>query len=269
MKQKCFWGIIVLSFFIIIVFGVQVEQYLEILFALIFDDNTGAEFVRNIFIAFFSIALGIPAGLEINRRWHNKQDRQRQIQLLKQLKNMFKENLGYLKRILEEMNKGLISIPSFPLDLVTLNGTSQYRHEIVLNSELLRKIDKAHFELVHVDRRLEILQLRYANTNATMELNVTESMKIHDSMKKQEFKKLYNKTFGSDHRRRPNIPFNNYEAAIFNIKRGTIELAFGLSELTNDSDELHREGGAYRRCKEVIEDIDKELRNLGCTNTES
>ena len=233
--KKCLFSILGILLFIIIVvtivvtLDIPVKQYFESFYELLFDDNTGAEFARNIFIAFFSVALGIPAGLEINRRWHKNQEIQRQTQLLKILRDKFCENQGYLKQILDEMNEGLIRIPSFPLDLVTLNGTSQYRHEIISNPELLREIDKAHFELIHVDRRLEILQLRFISSTATRELNFEESMHIHDCMKKyREFKRLYNLTFDSNNKRIPDIPLiaMKQQSLILNKVLSVLPLAY-------------------------------------------
>ena len=236
-----------------------------------FNDSTEAEFLRNVALAVTSIAIGIPTGLEINRIWHKIQDNHRKIQLLIQLKNVFIENLGYLNAVVREMNEGLLRIPSFPLDLVTLDATSQYRYELITNSELLSKIDKAHFELIHVNRRLEIQQQSVSRKVQNSELSIPEKDSLVKLMKKHnELVPLAKRLCGEDLKGIPQMPIYASDESIFMTKKGTIKLAVGLSDYSEkEQDRLHNGGGAYGYCKTAIDAIHEELKKLGYTNSES
>ena len=239
--------------------------------AFLFANTTLAEFIRNLILAFISIALGIPTGLAINRCWQSIQDKQRKILLLEQLKKVFETNLGYLDELLRVMSKGLVDVPSFPLDLVTLEATSEFRYELISNSELLIKIDKAYYELVHVNGRLQFLQQGLVQKYEKRKLSPLVVNKICYKLKEyHEFIPLCKILCDEDLSRTPEIALDLNEENVFWNKINTIELAVGLTKLSEKFEgEIHNKGGAYSHCKIAIEAIDEELNNLGYTNTES
>ena len=224
-----------------------------------FYKNTYAEYFRNVVLAFVSIAIRIPAGLEINRNWQNIQDDNKKKQLLNSLRLVFQKNQEYLDQVFIQMLIELRNVPSFNLDLITLDATSHIRHELLSDQDLLKVIDKAHFELAHVDRRLALAQqLVITHPDISCDpLQATSHIK-NEMQRFEETAGLYNKYFGDD----KDTTFNPIDKVVFDLKVGTLNLAVGLTDKDKDKENYklsHRQENAYDCCQKAIDAIEKEL----------
>ncbi len=135
-----------------------------------FGSEPYQEFTRNVVLSLISLALGIPFGLSLNRIWQSRQDQEKKKQLLSVLRTVFEKNIELLQTSLDVMQQDFLCYPTFPLDLITLEATTKIRYQLIQDVQLAKLIDKAHFEILHANRRIEI----QVSAN-------TESIETHDS----------------------------------------------------------------------------------------
>lgn len=130
------------------------------LFGWMFSESLYAEFLRNLIL----LILGLPLGLKLNRMWERHQSQERRQQLLRALRSSLSMNLEHLDASVEEMQRDVASLPETPVDLITLDATAAIRYEL-LDVELARTIDAAHFGLRHVGHLMLLLHEHHPSTS--------------------------------------------------------------------------------------------------------
>jgi len=230
--------------------------YAALLFGMLdfmFDDTPFAEFFRNLVLAFaaifFSLLFGIPAGLKLNRRWQREQDHSKRRELLIALQRVFASNIDLLRQMYDQMVNGVYSIPSFSADTVSLEATSHIRYELLAEHlDLAGLIDKAQYELIHVNRRVELLQTRlHGGSN-----NQTNRERIEPFLQQLE---SFNETSSLAEAARAVAGLGERAADMLTMKLGTINLSVGLVAKSAPGTEPLT-GGAIAHCNNAIAAID-------------
>jgi hypothetical protein len=224
----------------------------------LFKEQPESSFARDLIVAFVALPLGIPFGLWVNRRLQRTQERGRRAQLLKQLASVLNANVGYLRQAHNVMLSDVYKVPSFPLDLVTLEATANVRYELLYDHSLREAIDKAHFELRHVNRRFEILVDRAVYdprppvTPESMKMIADAAAQYHET------ERLSRRLLA---RVKPDeMSQADYEC--FELKISTISLAVGLTSVHNPRP-AEVSGGAIHWCNEALKAIGNELARHG------
>lgn len=125
--------------------------FLDFLFPRRWEDT--ASMFRDLIAACFGVFFAIQAE-RLRKHWN---DEERRIALLESLKAAFGHNAKLMQISLDNLNSQPPLLPSFPPDLGLLDGLRVDRQELLGFSELRSKIDEAEYELVHVNRRFELL----------------------------------------------------------------------------------------------------------------
>ncbi|MEQ9415861.1 MAG: hypothetical protein RIF39_18630 [Cyclobacteriaceae bacterium] len=126
-----------------------------------FDSGEKATFYRDLVAVFISLLLGIPSGIWVSRLTEQQKNKERKQFLLEETIESLEKNRGLLEEASRRINPqddGIITIPTFSMDLVFLNAVSGVRHELITKKDILKKINHVHYELIHVDLRLAALR---------------------------------------------------------------------------------------------------------------
>jgi hypothetical protein len=135
------------------------------------------------------------------------------------------------------------------------------RHELLNNPGLSTAIDKAHFELQHINRRLQILQDhrktgRFDPTPTDLVQALFEKAGGHyETLRIRDLLKPCCASGGG-------WDVSREDFHLLEMVVGTIELAVGLSAISGPAP-LIPDGGAVNWCKEAIREIDLSLGTNG------
>lgn len=216
---------------------------------MLFDDTIVSEFSRDIIVSVLTLVLGIPIGLSINRKWQERQDFQSRVKVLKSIKETLKQNAHLLKSLVEHLQKNILSLPSFPMNLIVLDSTVVSRRALIDDINVLSSIDTAHYELMHLQRRMELMT-RFAFKKEvpapeTLTIDMVEFCRKHDELK---FIVTDAEKYGY---------FDTETIELLYLKISTIELAVGLP---GNRPSTESSGGAVHHCYKAIERIDEFLK---------
>ncbi|MBD3675415.1 MAG: hypothetical protein HUJ26_18020 [Planctomycetaceae bacterium] len=115
------------------------------------------QFIRNLIVGLFVAVFGIPIGLKINQMSQARMDEGTRGKLLKSTRYALGNYVKDLRKAAEMFNEQIMWAPSFEIDTDTLARLKNTRYELIEDSKLNLLIDKAHFDVVHVNRRIGLI----------------------------------------------------------------------------------------------------------------
>lgn len=144
----------------VLICGVAVVAFLALLnhFGTLFktDDDWRSllrDFVANGFGAFLGVTFAFWADHVTKRN----EVTSRRLALLMSLEISFSRNAALLAEMLRQLTSRFYGAPSFLAEVGSLEGMNVVKAEILEVSPLRSKVEEAQFELLHVNRKLELL----------------------------------------------------------------------------------------------------------------
>ena len=114
----------------------------------------GLEFWQNLVTTILGAIIGILIALWLDRKSQRARKSQKTLQVLKLIHTSLEQNLKLIKQLEQGSNIENL-IPSYNLDLVLMNSVSAIKYELIDNTELLGKIDWAHYQIQHISRLVD------------------------------------------------------------------------------------------------------------------
>ncbi len=114
----------------------------------------GIEFWRDLLTTVVGAIIGILIALWLDRKSQKVRKSQKTLQVLKLIHSSLEQNLKLIKQLEQGSNIENL-IPSYNLDLVLMNSVSRIKFELIDNTELLGRIDWAHYQIQHISRLVD------------------------------------------------------------------------------------------------------------------
>ncbi len=105
---------------------------------------------------FLGALLGVPAGYMTNALWTRKIDEARRAQLKSAIKSAIDSNSQLIERLAETVDSPGRT-PTFNVDTTLFASTSAIKYEILDDIKLCENIDRLHFEISHLSRKIDLL----------------------------------------------------------------------------------------------------------------
>lgn len=112
------------------------------------------DFVRDCIVMLLSVALGIPAGLWLNRRVQAKADNEKRHLLAVAMQQTCRENKRLLRLLTQHNSKA--NPPTFLMDTSALTATVNDRTLLLNDEALFNNLNHIHYELNHINERVRM-----------------------------------------------------------------------------------------------------------------
>ena len=148
-----------------------------------FASFLNTEFWQQLITTTLGVALGIPAALWIERQIEGEKEKSERKELAQALLDSLNKNLGLVDQLARELAQDDY-VPLYPVDLTILDATASRKYELLKKSDVVRAIDHARFELIHLNGKLGLMRNTISGLDTRGQafgfyLKVRESIKQH------------------------------------------------------------------------------------------